>query len=704
MLRALVKVAEESAVDSPFFGQAPIPEVRAELADTQEGDPKRWVFNKILGRHLLRTGHIDEAIPHYEEAYRLNAIHSAEIPRDERTKVVFDLGVTYVHDAAQRSCLGPSEARGCLYPVPGGDAPTQQSARKAIRYLGEVLAASEPNGFIWLKARWLLNLAHMLLGSYPDGLPEEYLIPPSVFTGWEEFPKFEEVAPALGLDSHDLAGGSIAEDFDNDGLLDLVVTASHPSGQMRYYRNNGDGSFTDRTREAGLLGLTGGLNCIHADYDSDGNADILVLRGGWCRAHGEHPNSLLRNLGGGVFSDVTFEAGLGEGHFPTQAADFADYDLDGDLDLYVGNEYDKNNPASAQLFRNNGDGTFTDVAEQAGVLNDLFAKSVVWGDYDDDRYPDIYVSNIGQKNRLYHNNGDGTFTDVAEQAGVIEPWGSFPSWFWDFDNDGKLDITVFAYGGRNLPPEIGSLAAGYLGLPHPSELDHFYRGDGNGGFTDVGVSLGMDWVTLPMGANYGDLNNDGYLDYYLGTAYPYVEALMPNVMILNDRARRLLDVTYSGGFGHLGKGHGVTFADLDHDGDQDVFHQLGGMWLGDPFRNALWENPGFGGQWIKIELVGVESNRCAIETRIKVEFVDDGERRLVHRRIGTGGSFGSNPLREHIGLGSASVVDSIEVYWPKTDRSQTFRDVAAGQLIEITEGHADYRTLPLKKFSLRSAR
>ena len=211
---------------------------------------------------------------------------------------------------------------------------------------------------------------------------------------------------------------------------------------MRFFVNAGDGSFVDRTREAGLTGLVGGINLLQADYDNDGHLDLLVLRGGWLGDSDRHPNSLLRNNGDGTFTDVTFLAGLGEVHYPTQTASWADYDNDGDLDLYIGNEAtrrgiflpqplgeveDDRLASPCQLFRNNGDGSFSDVARQAGVTNDRWTKAVIWGDYDGDRYPDLYVSNFWEFNRLYHNNRDGTFTDVAEQARRHPPHRQLPS-------------------------------------------------------------------------------------------------------------------------------------------------------------------------------------------------------------------------------------------------------------------------------------
>src|SRR6185295_4367580 len=149
---------------------------------------------------------------------------------------------------------------------------------------------------------------------------------------------------------------------------------------------------------------------------------------------------------------------------------------------------------------------------------------VVWGDYDHDRYPDIYISNGGHLNRLYHNRGDGTFVDVAPELGVTRPISSFPTWFWDVNNDGWLDLFVGGYGGPRLPPDVAAVAAGYLGLAvEGAEMDTLYLADGKGGFRDVSKEWNIARVTLPMGSNFGDLDNDGFPDFYLGTGYPYYE-------------------------------------------------------------------------------------------------------------------------------------------------------------------------------------
>jgi hypothetical protein len=178
---------------------------------------------------------------------------------------------------------------------------------------------------------------------------------------------------------------------------------------------------------------------------------------------------------------------------------------------------------------------------------------------------------------------------------------------------------------------------------------------------------------------------------------------MPNVMYRNRGGSGLADITTAGGFGHLQKGHAIAFADLDNDGDQDVYAQMGGAYVGDAAHNALFENPGFGNHWIKVKLVGVRSNRSAIGARLRVEIVEEGQSRSIYRWVGTGGSFGANPLMQEIGLGQAERIELLEAYWPTSDQTQRFSDVAMDQRIEITEGEDGYRRLPLRKMAFKGS-
>ena len=262
-----------------------------------------------------------------------------------------------------------------------------------------------------------------------------------------------------------------------------------------------------------------------------------------------------------------------------------------------------------------------------------------------------------------------------------------------------LDLYVSAYAAR-----IEHLAADALGQTLSVETSHLYRGQRAGGFEEVSARFGLTQPTAAMGSNFGDLDNDGYLDFYLGTGDTPYHAIMPNVMYRNRDGRAFADVTYSGGFGHLQKGHGVAFADLDNDGDQDIFQQMGGAFPGDRFGNALYENPGFGNHWITIKLEGTSSNRSAIGARVRAVIVDadTGITRSVYRHVNSGGSFGANPLRQTIGLGTASRIERLEVFWPTTGITQTFVDPPLHRVIHIVEGEEAYTTLALRTLTLGS--
>ena len=227
----------------------------------------------------------------------------------------------------------------------------------------------------------------------------------------------------------------------------------------------------------------------------------------------------------------------------------------------------------------------------------------------------------------------------------------------------------------------------YVGQPPNAETLKLYRNTGKGGFADVTKEAGLARVVPPMGVNFGDLDNDGYLDVYLGTGAPSFGSLMPNIMLKNEGGRRFSDVTEATGTGHLQKGHGVAFADLDNDGDQEVVINLGGAVPGDSYEDALFENPGgWGHSWIAIRLVGVTSNRAAIGAKIRLTLRGSGGAPLRHREVSSGGSFGSNSYMQHIGLGKATGIDQLEVIWPASGTRQLFRDVPVNQALEIREG------------------
>jgi hypothetical protein len=310
---------------------------------------------------------------------------------------------------------------------------------------------------------------------------------------------------------------------------------------------------------------------------------------------------------------------------------------DGWLDLFVG--YDSipqiKQVHPCELFRNNGDGTFTECAEENGVAFVEFVKGVASGDYNNDGRPDLYISSRGFPNRLLRNDGPAgadaspgapwRFTDVARTAGVAEPLQSFPCWFFDYDND-------------------------------------------------------------------------GWLDFYIGTGDPYLGTLIPNRMFRNENGRWFQDVTTSGGFGQLQKGHSVAFADINEDGEQDIYEVIGGVYSGDHYHNQLFANPGHGNHWLKLTLTGVQSNRLAVGARVKVLVQTPDGPRAIHRVVSTGSSFGSAPFRQEIGLGPATQILQVEIFWPATGKTQVVENLAADHAYAVTEGESAAKEVVLRRF------
>lgn len=691
MVALLEEQARTALQSNVFFGQQAAEQRQQELAELAAQAP--WRLRLDVGVDLLRAGKEREGIAVLAAARDAMQAGKISFDADAAIAVSFHLGVGWLRLAETNNCCARPTTDTCIFPLRGsGVHADPEGAKAAASCFTEVLNNSAPDNYWHRAARWLLNLAHMALGDHPQGVPAQFRLDPQRFVATGEWSRLLDAAPRAGLDLWGLAGGAVVDDFDGDERLDVVVTDWHPRGQMRLFHNRGDGTFEDRTEAANLRGITGGLNLIHADYDNDGDLDLFVLRGGWFFETGRMANSLLANDGSGKFRDVTFAVGLAEPFLPTQTAAFADYDRDGDLDLYIGNEHSARCAAPSQLFRNDG-GRFTDVAAQAGVTNLRYAKGVAWGDIDGDLDADLYVCNIDGPNRLYENRGDGTFVDVAPQRGVTRPTAGFATWFFDYDNDGALDL--FA---ANYDTGIGHIESYYSHGPLRSETMQLYRGDGRGGFTDVTQRMGLAFPTSPMGCNFGDLDGDGWLDFYLGTGDPQYYSLMPNVLLQNVAGEKFIDATFATGTGHLQKGHGVAFADLDQDGDEDLFEVLGGAYPGDAFRNILFENRGPAAARLVLRLIGKQENRCAIGAQVRVEFVERGVTRTVHRRVGSGGSFGGNPLRLAIGLGQAERIQRVEITWPRSGAVQVLQDVPLHAVLRVVEGEA--QPVPI---ALRSA-
>jgi hypothetical protein len=632
-----------------------------------------------LARQLLLAGRTREAISDLEDLrHTTGLVLDARFPQN---KPFFDLlGIAYLRLGEQENCnLNPNTSV-CIL---GALRHTQEEGARTAIAIYERILQSFPDD---RGSQWLLNVAYMATGGYPSRVPKRYLIPNLTLKRDKSFPLFFNIAQNVGAAITGLAGGLCVEDFNRDGLLDLFTTSWGFKDPVHLLVADGHGGYVDRAEQAGLKGIVGGANCRQGDYDNDGYPDIFIVRGAWLGDGGKFPNSLLHNRGDGTFGDVTFTAGLGSLH-PTHTAAWADFNLDGYLDLFVGHESGVGMGWSShpsELYLNNRDGTFTEVSHKVGIDVDAFVKGSAWGDINNDGLPDLYVSIFGAPNRLYLNRGGRTidtwrFEEVAAKAGTQLPYMSFPVWFWDFDNDGWEDLLVLSYDNR--VPLHSAVAREYLGLPPAVpvgggetavEHTHLYRNKHDGTFEDVTQSVGLaDKAIYAMGSNFGDIDNDGWLDFYVGTGNPDLRSIIPNRMFRSVGGRRFEEVTLEGGFGHLQKGHGTAFADLDRDGDEDVFMIVGGAYAGDVFTSVLFENPGWPNHsWITLNLEGRSANRSAIGARVEVVAVDsNGTTRTLHRTIDTGGSFGSGSLQLHVGLGGAVRVSLVRVTWPDTLRS-----------------------------------
>ncbi|TVQ08159.1 MAG: CRTAC1 family protein [Balneolaceae bacterium] len=644
---------------------------------------ERIMYTGTLAQEMIYAGYTEEAIELLENMLAQLEV-SSTVYQDNFTENILDLlALAWLRLGEQQNCILNHSSASCLFPIQGDGIHTlPQGSRKAIELLERLLTEWRPGD---MESIWLLNIAYMTLGEHPYNVPEQWLIPAELFTTSATFNRFYDIAPFVGLaDEMGLSGGSVTEDFTQNGFIDIMASSWGISDQLHYFENTGNGAFVNKTQEAGLSGITGGLNLIHADYNNDGNPDVFVLRGAWLGRAGHHPNSLLRNNGDGTFIDVTESAGLLTFH-PTQTAVWADFNNNGWLDLFIGNESTPGDPHPSELYLNNKDGTFTNIAAEAGLDIRKFVKGVTAGDINNNGFPDIYISILGGENLLFENQGtssDGIprFREIAEFAGVQEPIESFPTWFWDYNNNGLSDLFVSGYYAN-----AADIALEYLGRPTNAELPRLYRNNGDGTFSDVTSETGLNRVMYTMGSNFGDLDNDGYLDFYVGTGDPDMRVLIPNRMFRSVNGDRFEEVTASGGFGHLQKGHGVSFADLNNNGHQDIFTVIGGALEGDVYMNALFENPGNSNNWITLTFHGVESNRSGIGNRVKITIEEADSVRNIHRTVTTGGSFGSSSLQLEIGLGKAVKIQELEVYWPASNSKQHFYNVPINQFYRVTE-------------------
>ncbi|HEY7214960.1 MAG TPA: CRTAC1 family protein [Thermoanaerobaculia bacterium] len=538
-------------------------------------------------------------------------------------------------------------------------------------------------------------------------------------------------------------GGIAAADFDNDGFYDLFI----PDGvESRLFRNRRDGTFEDVTAAAGLSGLDGVSVGVFADYDNDGWRDLFVSR---TFRH----NQLFHNRGDGTFEDVTARSGIGE-DCCTTVASWGDYDNDGRLDLYVGRYLDPRikipttfyarNGEPNQLYHNAGDGTFTNVTQQAGVGDTGLCLGSAWGDYDDDGDADLYVVNDFGRSTLYRNEGDGTFADVTTAAGALSYGAGMSASFADYDNDGRLDLYTADIRSEHgwfaeRPTVMRYMASSWLQGVWKTDMplyfqifrqsgtrfvevfqemasgNHLLRNRGDGTFEDVSWKSGANPLGWFWGSVFADFDNDGWQDVYSADGWVYndrgteIELAFLNNVVGSQaeyKTGRFFDPQHFGRLSwhgwernrHLRNRGDGTFQEIGRPAGTDLLRNSRGVAAADFWnrgvvdlavaasadRHALLRNQvGQRRSWLEVELAGTRSNRDAVGARVTVLA---GGKRLT-REVAAGDGYASQSmLRLHFGLGGARRIEELTVRWPASGTMQRFRGVAAGRIVHITEG------------------
>lgn len=653
---------------------------------------------RYLAEFNLRSGHSYKSIERYSQLK--NLMSRLGLTQLDSTFTLTDIdreiAVARFRNSEQVNCQLRGTANSCIFPFRSDGVhliadDAKESRRILLRLLNE-----NPHDPASL---WLLNIENSALGYPSDSLPSIYRIKMDQFEAPVTFQPFRNVAIQAGVSAPGLAGGAAAEDFNNDGLLDIVVSSCGLYDPLRLFINKGDGTFEEQTHRAGLDGITGGLNLTTCDYNNDGYMDIFLMRGGWMPGFGNFPNSLLRNNGNGTFTDVTISAGLFSLH-PTHSSAWVDFNHDGWLDVFVGHETSSpNDPHPSEFYINNKDGTFTECSKEAGINIVDFVKGVVFTDINNDGWEDIYISCSGSKNYLLQNTGMiknniPQFRDVTAHAGVSMPINSFSVISLDINNDGWEDLYV---ADNQIDATIDNFVNSYMGI-EVSSHPYVYINQKNGTYAELSAAYHLHRSIQGMGLNTGDIDHDGYPDIYCGTGNPNFKALFPNVLLHNINGDHFEDITMQTRTGDIQKGHGIAICDIDNDGDEDIYEDMGGFYKSDIGNNVLFENPDSGNNYIGLQIQGTKSDKSAAGARIEIIITENQKQRHIYKTVSTGGSFGTNSYRQTIGVSKANIIDEIRIYYPTTGIHQTFRNVRSNRYYSVVEDSNEIKPVKIKAF------
>ena len=625
--------------------------------------------------------------------------------RGESKDKLFWLGLSYLRRAENENCLpvmrgleempmaadghehDPDSMRMCSLPLTSFHMKAEFARKSAEAFQG-ALDRYDPDNRLY---RWLLNFDYMTLGNFPDGVPERYRIQTPFIDRFygagkdavkAQFPElaFEDQAKELGVNVFHPGRGVAVEDFDGDGYLDIVTGGSY--GPVRYYKNDRGNRFIDLSVESGLSPVTQVLAIVAADYDNDGLVDLF-----FCRPLDRY--YLYRNLGGGKFADVTRESGLLDAWKPGELAvswfpSFGDVNNDGKLDFmltqwafkmpFMKGVMAKPRMDSVLFIQENG--KFVDRTREYGLqslLHDYYYVGSAFGDYDKDGFADLFLASpLRNSSVLLHNVGGKRFEDshlVNREA------SGFAAAFVDVNHDGRLDIYQAGFGDGTSAVE--QVVFGEHTTDWHSGHDAIYVQTPDGKFQPHEEMFDMPMAS--MGASFGDLNNDGCYDFYIGTGSPEPWFILPNLMYLG-RSKgtqctlETTNISMLSGFGNIQKGHGIVFFDFNDDGKQDVFSALGGMWPGDPWVSQFFVNHSkLDNTWTKIRLRGRKTNYFGVGATIRVRAENAAGQEIVrYYQMDQKTGFGSAPFLAHIGLMNAVRIKGVDVTWPVSKCTTTY--------------------------------